>query len=78
MNKDKNSLINNENSQGISSKLLLCLTITFLLINGLTLYKGIDGQKTNSSILPANNTITIKNTDIPIKKSNQSNVGSIF
>lgn len=78
MNKDKNSLINNENSQGISSKLLLCLTITFLLINGLTLYKGIDGQKTNSSILPANNTITIKNTDIPIKKSNQSNVGSSF
>ena len=78
MNKEKNSLMNNKNNQGKIFKLLLCLTITFLLINSMSFYKGIEGQKINSSTLNANTTIAIKNMIYSIKKSNQSNVGSIF
>ena len=68
MNIEKDSLANNRNSQGNISRLLLYLVISFIVINGISLYKGIDGQKINSTVSNSsvllNNTNTIDNKNI--------------
>src|SRR5919112_5485459 len=70
MNIEKDSLTNNKKSQGNVSRLLLYLAISLLVINGISLYKGIDGQKNNpiisnpSASLNNTNTNTIENKNI--------------
>jgi serine protease Do len=82
MNIEKDSLANNKNSQGSVSRLLLYLAISFIIINGISLYKGIDGQKINSNISNSsallNNTNTIENNSITKNDSIQRVNGSSF
>ena len=61
MNIEKDSLANNKKSQGNISRLLLYLAISFIIINGISLYKGIDGQKINSTI--SNPSASLNNTN---------------
>jgi len=82
MNIEKDSLANNKKSQGNISRLLLYLAISFIIINGISLYKGIDGQKINSTIsnpsasLNNTNTNTIENKNITKNGSTQRTNGS--
>jgi len=82
MNIEKDSLANNKKSQGNISRLLLYLAISFIIINGISLYKGIEGQKINSTIsnpsasLNNTNTNTIENKNITKNGSTQRTNGS--
>ncbi len=71
MNKAKDPLINKKIYQGKIFKLLLCFTITFLIMNSISFYKGIEGQKINSSALMPNSSTTIKNSGLLL--SNNTN-----
>ena len=69
MNKEKDSLMNKKIYQGKIFKLLLCFTITFLIINSMSFYKDIEGQKINSiCFIPNNSTNTIKNMSLLLPK----------
>jgi serine protease Do len=77
MNKEKDPLMNKKIYQGKIFKLLMCFTITFLIINSMSFYKGIEGQKINSSDLIPNSSTTIKNMSLlPLKNTNHTLVNS--
>ena len=74
MNKEKNPLINRVNYQGKNIKLLLCFTITFLILSGISYYNAGYGQNLNASKLGDNSTHTV--TSMNSSQSNASNAGN--
>ncbi len=77
MIKKKSSLImNKKNYPGYIFTLLICLTITFLILTSMSFYTEIAGQKINSSTLPNNSPNAIKNQNFTLQKSNESTAGS--
>ena len=71
MNIRKDSLKSPQKNQGIVLKLLLCLILSFTLLNGLSVYKETSAQNTNSSGF--NNSFKSSNNISSINLSNQNN-----
>ncbi|MGN6623689.1 MAG: hypothetical protein ACTHKK_06075, partial [Candidatus Nitrosocosmicus sp.] len=71
MNIRQDSLKRPQKNQGIVLKLLLCLILSFTLLNGLSMYKETSAQNTNSSGF--NNSFKSNNNISSINLSNQNN-----
>ena len=76
MVKEKSSLINGINYQGKFFKLILCFTVTLLVLSSLSFYKEIHGQNLNSSTFQGESANSIKNMDAYFNTTKESPINS--
>jgi S1-C subfamily serine protease len=78
MDKEKNPLIVRINDQENNIKLLLCFTITFLILSGISYYNEGYGQNINTSKVDGNSTHTATNLNVSQNNASEFGMGEDF